>query len=61
MVIADLTTVVFVEGLLTLSNVCEKVKIFEIIERRKPRGNTYDPCGLKRFFSCINIPDKFLA
>ena len=55
------TTVAFLEGLLTLSNVYEKVKIFEIIESRKPRGNTDDLFGLKRFFSCINIPDKFLA
>ena len=55
------TTVAFLEGLLTLSNVYEKVKIFEIIESRKPRGNTDNLFGLKRFFSCINIPDKFLA
>ena len=55
------TTVVFLEGLPTLSNVYEKVKVFEIIESSKPRGNTDDPFGLKRFFSCINTPDKFLA
>ena len=61
MVSGNGTTVVFLEGLLTLSNVYEKVKIFEIIESRKPRGNTDDLFGLKRFFSCINIPDKFLA
>ena len=53
--------VVFLEGLLTLSNVYEKVKIFEIINTRKPRGNRDNPFGLKRFFSCINIPDKLLA
>ena len=54
-------TVAFLEGLLTLSNIYEKVNIFEIIELRKPRGNTDKPFGLKRFFSCINIPAKFLA
>ena len=48
------------EGLLTLRNVYKKVKIFEIIESRKARGNTDNPFGLKMFFSCINIPDKFL-
>ena len=55
------TTVVFLEGLLKLSNVYDKVKIFEIIESRKPRANLDNPFDLKRFFSCINIPDKFLA
>ena len=55
------TTVVLIEGLLTLSNVHEKVKFFEIIQARQPRGNTNDPFGLKRFFSCRNVPDKFLA
>ena len=55
------TTVVFLEGLLTLSNVYERVKIFEIIESRKLRGNVDDQFGLKRFFSFMNIPDKFLA
>ena len=55
------TTVVFLEGLLTLSNVYERVKIFEIIESRKLRGNIDDPFGLKRFFCCMNIPDTFLA
>ena len=61
MVSGNGTTVVFLEGLLTLSNVYEKVKIFEIIKSRKPRGNKDDPFGLKRFFSCINIVDKCLA
>ena len=42
-------------------NAHEKVKIFEIIESRKFRENVDDPFGLKRLFSCINIPDKFLA
>ena len=55
------TTIVFLEDLLTLSNVHEKVKILEITESRKPRGNTDNPFGLKRFFSCINILDEFLA
>ena len=34
---------------------------FEIIEQTKLRGNVDDPFGLKRLFSCKNIPDKFLA
>ena len=59
MVSGNGTTVVFLEGLLTLNNVYEKVKTFEIIESRKLRGNVDDPFGLKRFFSCINISDKF--
>ena len=53
MVSGNGTTVVFLEGLLTLSNVHEKVKILEITESRK--------LGLKRFFFYINVPDKFLA
>ena len=52
---------VFLEGLLTLSNAYEKVKIFKIIESRKPRRNVDDPFDLRRSFSFINIPDKFLA
>ena len=59
MVSGNGTTVVFLEGLLTLNNVYQKVKTFEIIESRKLRGNVHDPFGLKRFFSCINISDKF--
>ena len=55
------TTVVFLEGLLTLSNVYEKVKIFEIIVSRKLRGNVGGPFGIKSFFSCLNDIDKFLA
>ena len=50
--------VVFLVGLLTLSNVYEKVKIFEIIKSRKPRANIDDPFDLKQFFSYINIPDN---
>ena len=61
MVSGNGTTAVFLEGLLILSNVYEKVKIFEIIDSRKAGGNTENPFGLKRLFSCINIPDKFLA
>ena len=61
MVSGNGTTVAFLKGLLTLSNVYQKVKIFEITESRKPMGNTDDPFSLKRFFSCINISDKFLA
>ena len=50
-VIGNGTTVVFPEGLLTmstLSNVYEEVKIFHITELRKSRGDTDDPFGLKR-------------
>ena len=61
MITGNGTTLVFLEGLLTLSNVYERVKIFEIIESRKLRGNVDDQFGLKRFFSFMNIPDKFLA
>ena len=61
MVSGNGTTVAFLKGLLTLSNVYQKVKIFEIIELRKPMGNTDDPFDLKRFFSCINISAKFVA
>ena len=52
---------IFLEGLLTLSNVYQKIKIFEIIESRNLRGNTDHPFGLKKFFSCINSPGRFLA
>ena len=55
------TKVVFLKGLLTLSNVHEKVKVFDIIESKKLRLNVDDPFGLNTFFSCINIPDKFIA
>ena len=61
MVSGNGTTVVFLEGLLTLNNVCEKVKIFEIIKSRKSKGNRDNLFDPKRFFSCINIADKFLA
>ena len=46
-VIGNGTASVFLEGLLTLSNVHDKVKTLEIIE--------------SRLFSCISIPDKFLV
>ena len=39
----------------------EKVKVFEIIESKKVRGNVKDPFGLKRFFSRINIPEEQLS
>ena len=32
-----------------------KVKTFEAIETRKPRGNVDDPFDLKRYISCTNI------
>ena len=60
MVSGNATTVVFLESLLIPSNVHEKVKILEIIESRKLRGNVDDPFVLKRFFSYISIPHKFL-
>ena len=39
----------------------EKVKVFEIIESKKVRGNVKDPFGLKRFFSRINIQEEQLS
>ena len=50
---------VFLEGLLTLINVDEKVKIFNIIEKRKLRGTVNASFHLKRFLSYINNLDKF--
>ena len=61
MVSANGTAVVFLKGLPTQSDVHEKVKIFEIFELGKRSGNRDDPFGLKSFFSCINIPDNFVA
>ena len=55
------TKVVFLEVLLTLSNVNKKVGVFELIESRKLRVNVDESFGLRRFFSCINIPNKFLT
>ena len=52
---------VFLEDLLTLSNVYEKVKIFEIIESRKLKGNMDALFGIKSFFPYIKISDKFWA
>ena len=49
------------EGVPTLSNVYEKVKTFKMIKKRKLRGIADTPFGLKRFFSYIDNPDKFLA
>ena len=50
MVSGNCTTVVVLEGFLTLSNIDKKIKIFKIILLTK-----------LFLFSCINIPDKFLA
>ena len=50
---------VFLEGLLTLINVDEIVKISNIIEKRKLRGTVNASFYLKRFFSYINNLDKF--
>ena len=47
------TAVVFQGGFLTLSNVYQKVKIFETIESRKSRGNVDNPSGLKRSFFLV--------
>ena len=48
-------TLVFLEGLLTLINVDEKVKIFNIIEKRKLRGTVNASFHLKSFLSYINF------
>ena len=61
MVSGNGTKGVFLEGLLTLRNIEEKVQIFEIIESRKPMGNTDDLFGLKRVSFCKKILYKFLA
>ena len=50
----------FFEGLLILNIVYEKVKIFEIIESEKRRGNADVLIGSKSFFSYVNTPDKIL-
>ena len=55
------TTVVFLEGPVTLSNVYEKVKIFEIIESRKPRGIVENPFGLERFSLVISSLNQALS
>ena len=55
------TTVVFLEGPVTLSNVYEKVKIFEIIESRKPRGTVDNPFGLERFSLVISSLNQALS
>ena len=49
MVSGNITTVVFLEGLLTLNDVYEKVQIFEITESRKGRGKVGDPFSLESF------------
>ena len=50
----------FFEGLLILNIAYEKVKIFEIIESEKRRGNADVLIGSKSFFSYVNTPDKIL-
>ena len=52
---------VFLEGLPTLSSIYEKVKIFKMMKKRKLRGIADTPFGLKRAFSYIDNPNKFLA
>ena len=49
----------FLHGLLTLINIYEKVKIFKIIEERKPKGIVDRPFCVKRLFSGINNRDRF--
>ena len=49
MVSGNITTVVFLEGLLTLNDVYEKVQIFEITESRKGREKVGDPFSLESF------------
>ena len=57
MVSGDGTTVIFLEGLPTLSNVYEKVKIFETTESRKPKGNTgRQPIWSKKFLLLYEYP-----
>ena len=62
-----ITTVVFLEGIVTLSNVLYTLlSVRELMrnksyESRKLKGNVDDQFSLKRFFSCINITDKLLA
>ena len=51
MVSGNGTTVVFLEGLLE--------KFLNWLSQRN-QVETQNPFGLKRIFSCINIPDKFL-
>ena len=38
-----------------------KLKSLKLSSQRKPRGNVDDLFGLKRLFSDIYIPDKFLG
>ena len=49
---------VFLEDPLTLINVYEKLKIFELPESKKRRGKVDAPSGLKKFFSDVNISIK---
>ena len=49
MVSGNGTTVVFLKGLLTLSNVYEKLKIFEVIES-KNLGKSRRPSWCKKLF-----------
>ena len=44
-----------------LGDLYENFKILGTMQSRKLWGNVEDLFGLKRFLSCINIPDKFLA
>ena len=51
------TTVVFLEGLLTLSNLYEKVKIFQIIENlKKTLGKHRQPIWSKNVFLSYGYP-----
>lgn len=46
----------FLESLLTLTNVYEKAKIFQIIESRKIRGNADAPFDLQNVFLLYKYP-----
>ena len=46
----------FLESLLTLTNVYEKAKIFEIIESRKIKGNADAPFDLQNVFLLYKYP-----
>ena len=52
---------VFLEGLLALSNNYKKTKIFEIVDSREIERNVHAPFSLKNFLSYTNNPVKFSA
>ena len=56
MVSGNGTSVVFLEGLLTLSNGYEKLKIFEIIDSTKPREKHRHYIWSKKGFRLYKYP-----